>query len=339
MTLFSDEDFSDHPITRSPDPKPMVYTNSSMSRLTRAQLAAYIFLCLVWGSTWLAIRAVVRDVPPFKAAAIRFLVAAGILFAWARFRKAKWPSDERQWNAIFILSFTIMAIPYGLLFWAEQYVSSSMTAVLFSAMPLAVALFTPLMMHRHVPRQAVFAMLMAFGGLLVLLYTELGSAGRTLWGGVAVLTSMLLSSWSVVFAKKRLHDVDPVVATGLQLLIGSVGLFWATWALESHEQTHWSRPAIAAMAFLVTFGSAGAFAVYYWLLKQMQPYQLSTISLVTPVIAVLEGALVFREPVPWTMVVAIAVVLGSVGAVLYAEAETQGTGIQIFPVQERQENK
>ena len=309
----------------------MVYTTFSMSRLTRTQLVAYIFLCLVWGSTWLAIRALVADVPPFKAAAIRFLIAAGILFAWAGFRKAKWPKDERPWNAIFILSFSIMAIPYGLLFWAEQYVSSSMTAVLFSAMPLAVALFTPLMTHRLVPRQAVFAMLVALGGLLVLFYTQLAATRRMFLGGIAVLAAMLFSAWSVVFAKKRLHDVDPVVATGWQLLIGSVGLFWATWALESHKQTHWSKPAIAAIVFLITFGSAAAFAVYYWLLKQIQPYQIASISLITPVIAVLEGSLAYREPVPLIMIVAIGVVLGSVGVVLYAEAETSGKGIQIFP--------
>lgn len=315
----------------------MFYTTSSMSRLTRTQLAAYIFLCLVWGSTWLAIRALVTDVPPFKAAAIRFLIAAGILFAWAGFRKAKWPKDERQWNAIFILSFSVMAIPYGLLFWAEQYVSSSMTAVLFSAMPLAVALFTPLMTHRHVPRQAVFAMLVALGGLLVLFYTQLAATRRMFLGGIAVLAAMLFSSWSVVFAKKRLQDVDPVVATGLQLLLGSVGLFWATWALESHKQTHWSRPAMIALAFLITFGSAAAFAVYYWLLKQIQPYQIASISLITPVIAVLEGSLAYREAVPLIMIVAIGVVLGSVGVVLYAEAETTGKGIEIFPVEEQQE--
>jgi putative membrane protein PagO len=293
-----------------------------VSPFSRGQLVGYVFLCLTWGSTWLAIRLLVRDVPPFKAAAIRFLIAAAILFLWAWLRKSKWPKDERQWNAMVLLGFTIMAIPYGLLFWAEQYVASSMTAVLFSAMPLTVALFTPLMMHRKVPRKAVTALLIAFGGLLLLFCTQLSASHRTLLGGIAVLGAMVLSAWSIVYAKDRLQDVDPVVATALQLLVGAVALFWATWALESHQKTTWTTQAIAALIFLATFGSAAAFAVYYWLLKQMQPYQLSTTSLVVPVIAVLEGALFALESIPPVMIVAVAVVLGSVGTVLRAEAES-----------------
>jgi len=294
---------------------------------------------MVWSSTWLAIRVVVRDVPPFKAAALRFVLAAGILFVWGWIRRAKWPREERQWNAIVVLSFTMMTIPFALVFWAEQYVSSSMTAILYSAVPLVVALLTPLMMHRKVPRQAVFAMVTAFGGLLILLYDGMATAGRTLAGEIAVLTAMILSAWSAVYAKNRLRDVDAVIATAWQLLIGSIGLFWATWALESHQHATWSRTALLAMSFLVIFGSAAAFAVYYWLLKHLQPYQLSTINLVVPVMAVLEGSLILREFVSLRMIIAIVVVLGSVGVVLRAEAEVGREADSVFSLQQRQNDE
>jgi drug/metabolite transporter (DMT)-like permease len=196
-----------------------------------------------------------------------------------------------------------------------------MTAILYSAMPLCVALCTPVMMHRKVPRTAVYAMLVACGALLSLFWTgELGASGRAIVGGVLVLVSMALSSWSVVYAKLRLQEVDSVVSTGLQLIFGSLVLLWATWALEAHRHAVWTTAAVAAMAFLTLFGSAAAFVIYYWLLKKLQPYQLSTISLITPVIALAEGWL-FGEPVRPMMVVAIVVVLGSVGVVLRAEAE------------------
>jgi drug/metabolite transporter (DMT)-like permease len=215
----------------------------------------------------------------------------------------------------------MMTLPYGLLFWAEQHVMSSMTAVLYSAMPLAVSLFTPAMMHRKVPRTAVFGMVIAFAALLSLFYRgELGGSPRSIVGGVLVLVSMALSSWSVVYAKLRLRDVDSVVATGLQLFFGSVALLWATWALEAHRHASWTKPALAAMAFLTIFGSAAAFVIYYWLLKKLQPYQISTISLITPLIALAEGWL-YGEPVRLMMVIAVVVVLGSVRWVLRAEAE------------------
>jgi drug/metabolite transporter (DMT)-like permease len=303
------------------------------SSLTRSQLLGYASLCLIWGSTWMGIRLVVRDIPPLEAAALRFLAAGALLLGMAVLQKRRWPADGRQWNAILVLSVSIMAVPYGLLFWAEQHVTSSMTAVLYSAMPLAVSLFTPAMMHRKVPRSAVFAMVIAFGGMLVLFY-QLNTSRSALVGGIAVLVSMTLSSWSVVYAKLRLRDVDSVVSTGLQLLFGSVVLLWGTWALEAHRHAHWTTTALAAMAFLTVFGSAAAFVIYYWLLKDLQPYQLSTISLITPLIALAEG-LLQGESVPLIMVVAVVVVLGSVRSVLHAESEKDPEGKDTVMLREK----
>lgn len=302
--------------------------------LSRRQLAGFAALCLIWGSTWMAIRVVVRYIPPLEAAAIRFLAAAVLLLGLAVLQKRSWPRGERQWNALLVLSITIMALPYGLLFWAEQYVTSSMTAVLFSAMPLVVALFTPLMMKRKVPRTAVFAMLVAFGGLLVLFYSGLSANGLALLGGMAVLVAVVVSSWSVVYAKQRLQDIDSVVSTGLQLLFGSVALFWGTWALESRRHAVWNSSAVLALAFLTVFGSCAAFVIYYWLLKKMHPYQLSSLNLIVPVIALLEGALLLHEPVPLLMLAAIALVLGSVSTVLRAQPEAQREDGKILMVQD-----
>ncbi len=312
----------------------MAASQQSSSSFSRAQLLGYISLCLIWGSTWLAIRVVVHDVPPLEAAALRFVAAGALLLGLALLQRRRWPHGASQWNALAVLSLSIMAVPYGLLFWAEQHVTSSMTAVLYSAMPLAVSLFTPAMMHRKVPRRAIYAMVIAFGGLLTLFYTDLSASRRSLIGGVAVLASMTLSSWSVVYAKERLRDVDSVVATGLQLLLGSVVLLWGTWALEAHRHAIWTKQALAAMAFLTIFGSAAAFVIYYWLLKKLQPYQLSTISLITPLIALLEAWL-WGEPVYLMMLIAVVVVLGSVWSVLRAEAEKEPEGSDILMLRDR----
>ncbi|HEY6308176.1 MAG TPA: EamA family transporter [Candidatus Angelobacter sp.] len=298
---------------------------SATSSFPRSQLLGYIALCLIWGSTWLAIVYVVEDVPPLEACAIRFLIGGAILLVAAALQRRRWPRGERQWQAILVLSVSIMAVPYGLLFWAEQHVTSSMTAVLYSALPLVVALLTPAMMDRTVPRSAVFALLIAFGGLLVLFITGLSTNRSALEAGLAVVAAMVVSAWSVVYAKKRLHEVDSVVATGLQLLFGAVALFWGTWALEARRHAHWTRTSLTALAFLTIFGSCVAFVIYYWLLKRMQPYQLSTINLVVPLIAVLEGALIKRDAVPLMMLITMAVVLASVGSVLRGEV---GSGQQ-----------
>lgn len=298
----------------------------------RIHLFGYAALCLIWGTTWLAIRVVVGSVPPIEAAAIRFAIAAALLLLIAIAQKRPWPRHHHQWDALIILGFTIMAVPYGLLFWAEQYVSSSMTAVLFSSMPLFVALMTPLMSHARVPRLAVLSMLIAFGGLLVLFYTGLGGGNRGLLGGVAILVAVILSAWSVIYAKRRLHEIDAVVSTGLQLGFGAVALSWATWALESRRHAVWTTSVVISLTFLVVFGSCAAFVIYYWLLKRMQPYQLSSISLIVPVIALMEGALIAHEAVRPMTLLAILIVLGSVATVLRSRPEPALEGGRVLNI-------
>ncbi len=298
----------------------MTATLPATSSLRPGYVAGYLCLCLTWGSTWLAIRFAVRDIPPLEAAAIRFSLAAIILLGLVVLQKREWLQGRDQWRAILVLSVTMMAIPFGLVFWAERYVTSSMTAILYSASPLIISLFTPIFLRRNVPRRAVLAMMIAFGGILDLLYAEPNTGRQALFGYGAVLAAMMLSAWSLVYAKQKLHQVDPVVSTGLQLLLASIALGGASWVMESRQHAEWTRPAIVALAFLTLVGSCVAFVVYYWLLKHTQPYQLATTSLVVPVIAVLEGSLIGREPVSWRMGVVMVMVLVSVATALRAEA-------------------
>jgi drug/metabolite transporter (DMT)-like permease len=234
-----------------------------------------------------------------------------------------------------MLSLTMMAIPFGLVFWAEQHVVSSMAAILYAALPLVVSMFTSIFMNQKVPRRAVLAMVVAFGGLVALLYSEPSTSRLALLSYGALLTAMTLAAWSVVYAKQRLRHVNPVVSTGLQLFFGSIALGWATWALESHRHAVWTRPAFAALAFLTVVGSCIAFVVYYWLLKHMQPYQIGTANLVIPVIAVFEGWL-RGEAVRWMMMLVVVIILASVAAALRAE-EHAGSEIEVLALRDAAE--
>jgi drug/metabolite transporter (DMT)-like permease len=282
--------------------------------------AAYVALCAIWGTTWMAIRVVVQDVPPLRAAGVRFLVGAALLLGGVALRRSIGLRSAREWRAVRVLSFSMMAVPYGLLFWAEQHITSSMAAVLYTSLPLVVALLTPLMSHHRVPRSALLAMLVAMGGIAVLFQSTLAVSSRSLLGGVAVLGAVGATAWSVHFAKKELHDIDPSVATGWQLLGGAAVLLALSLPLE-RRPSHWTPEAVGALLFLAVGGSAVAFALYYWLLKRTQPYQISTMSMVIPIVAIVEGAALLKEPIPPTMLAASLVVILAVGAVLRARED------------------
>lgn len=296
-----------------------------MADLTRKHYLAYGLICVIWGSTWGAIRLLVRDVPPLRAAAIRFFLAAIILLAIALTRVRTLKLTLREWFSLVILGITMMGLPYGLLFWAEYRISSSMTAVLFSTCPLFVALFTPLMTRTRVPRRAVFAMLLGLGGMATLFYTKLALSRYLLLGGAAVIGAVISSSWASVFAKRDIGNVSPLLGTAVQFCVGAVVLCIASLVTEVGRPSDWNSTSILALVFLTTFGSVITFSVYYWLLEKMQAYQLSTINLVVPVVAMAEGALMLRERLPLSMVAACFLVLGSVATVLRAENEPELT--------------
>lgn len=289
-------------------------------RIGLKQYVGYAILCAIWGTTWMAIRVVVKDVPPIRAAAVRFFFAAIFILLIALARKAPWPKGEAQWLPIFTLSFTMMALPYGLLFWAEQFVSSSMTAVLFASHPLLVALLTPWMLNKTVPRGAVMALVIAIAAISILFYRDLTTRSEFI-GGLVVLSAVCCSSFSSVYAKKTSGGIDPAVNTFVQLAVGGVWLALATWILESGKPSNWTPAAIWGTVFLAVFGSAIAFVTYYWLLKQMPAYKLSTFNLITPFVAIAAGAWMLDEKISPLMLVCSLVVLGCVGFVLKAQSE------------------
>lgn len=294
---------------------------SSIPRLSRLQYFAFATLCLIWGSTWMAIRILVRDVPPFRAAAVRFVVAGLLLIAMVLAKRLPWPETNQQWRALIVLGLTIVALPYGLLFWAERLITSSLTAVIYSAAPLVVALLTPLMIRQRVPRRAVYGMAWAVGGIAVLFYRGLSLSPYMLLGGLAVIAAVLTSSWSTIYAKRHLQNVNPLVGSTVQFAVAAVFLYLLSLIRERGETSAWSAQSLVALIFLALLGSVVTFSLYYWLLRSMRPYQLSTLNLIVPLIAIMEGALILHEPVPPVMLIASLVVLGAVGSILRAEEE------------------
>lgn len=289
-------------------------------RLRSVHWLGFVILCGIWGTTWLAIRVLVRDVPPLRGAAARFAIAALLLLAGVALRRSRLPRHAGEWRAVAVLGVTMMAVPYGLLFWAEQYITSSMAAVLFSCLPLIVVLLTPLMTHHRVPRRAVFSLLVAVAGIAALFAHSLSGSRSSVLGGLAVLLAVCFSSWSTIFAKNETAGLDSLVSTCIQLAIGAVLLFSLSAVVERGRPSAWTPHAMLAVLFLAVAGSAVAFGLYYRLLKRMLPYQISTISLVVPIVAMLEGGVFLKEPISATMVSAALVVLVAVGSVLRTHA-------------------
>jgi len=287
-------------------------------KFTARQWAAYILLCAIWGSTWLAIRVAVHDLPPIGAAALRFLLAAIVLAVFTIVRGYSWPKSRAEWIPQIVLSVSMMAVPFGLLFWAEQYIMAGMAAVLYATIPIMVAIFNP-MVGGHIPdRRTMFSMLIAMSAVGYIFQSQFSTSRMSLIGGAAVMVAAVCCAFSAIYAKKH-HEVHPAVSTCVQLVLGGVLLFGVARLVEPDASWNWSKPASIALAYMVVFGSAVAFAVYYWLLRQVEAWQASSTSLIVPLVAIYLDASLAQEHVPWDVVAASVLVIVSVGVVLRPE--------------------
>jgi drug/metabolite transporter (DMT)-like permease len=213
----------------------------------------------------------------------------------------------------------MMAVPYGAVFWAEQHITASLTALLFASFPLVVAAWTPVLTHQTVPRRALLSIVIGFGGLAVLFFQGVPYSNLGRLSSVVVLLGVVSAAWGTVFAKREASPTNPLVSTGIQMAVAAIPTAAASLAFERSQSSHWTALSLSMLVLLAVFGSATAFSLYYWLLRDIAAYQLGTIDLVVPVVATTEGALLLAEYIPPLMIVAMAVVLGSVLVVIRSE--------------------
>jgi drug/metabolite transporter (DMT)-like permease len=267
---------------------------ATADRPTWKTLLAFAIIYLVWGSTFLAIRVGVREVPPFLLAAIRFSLAGIILYAWMIARGERSPSG-RQCMSAFVLGLLIFVLDYGLLFWAEQRVPSGIAAVMMATIPVFMALSEIIFLQtqRLTVRLAV-ALLIGIGGVAVLMSRSLNLGGAPIDKAGALALIVASVSWSVASALTRKLPLPPskVMSSGAQMLAGGVLLALSATLLgefRNFRPSTVSREAWLALLYLIVAGSIIAFTAYVWLIHRESPTKVGTYAYVNPVVAVLIG--------------------------------------------------
>jgi drug/metabolite transporter (DMT)-like permease len=266
----------------------------STQRLPWKVLLAYAIIYFVWGSTYLAIRVGVLEMPPLLMAAIRFLIAGLLLYGWTVWRGERRPT-LRQWASISLLAFLIFAVDYGLVFWAEQRVPSGVTAIIMATISAFMALAEIIFLgtQKLTPRLSV-ALLIGLGGVAVLVSRslDLGGAPVESVGAVALIVGAIAWAVAAVFARTQPLPESKFLSSGAQMLVGGAMLGLASFALGEFKDFHPAAVSFAAwfsLAYLIVPGSIIAFTAYVWLLHHDSPTRVGTYAYVNPVVAVLVG--------------------------------------------------
>jgi drug/metabolite transporter (DMT)-like permease len=278
----------------------------------------WLILCLIWGSTWLFIKIGLADLPPITFAGIRFVLASLILMLLVLARRARWPRTRREWTLIAFSGVLQFALNYGLVFWGEQHISSGLAAVLQSTFPA----FGFLIAHFYLPRERmtpwrVVGVLLGVFGVAVIFSAQLSIAGSmALLGSVALVLSAFFGSYSNVLVKAYGGKIDPQVLAASQMVFGFVPLLAIGLATEGNPfHFHWTTMAVISLLYLVVVGSVVAFALYYWLVRNMDVTNTMLIALVTPVVAVILGMIVLHEKLNWRLLAGGACIISGIGLI------------------------
>lgn len=276
------------------------------------QYLILVFLILIWGTTWLAIKYAVLGFPPLAGATLRFAIALILLYLWALFRKSNLRLSRQHYKPIMISAVLLYLFDYGLIYWGEQYLNSGVTAVFFATFPLFTSLVATFVLRSESFRLNIFiGVLIGFVGTVVVFYDQLlqtSFSELTALASAGILIAALSTAFSVVIVKKYLADVPPVSLTLHQMLWGV--LILAVFSSGSGELSRlgFSWPAFWATVYLGIFGSAIAFVLYYRLLKTMTATSLSFIIYVTPLVAMFSGWLFLSEPITVNIIIGTAII-------------------------------
>ena len=288
-------------------------------------LAAFASIYLIWGSTYLAIMYAVETIPPFVMGGIRFVVSGALLFAWARYRGAPRPT-RRNWRNAIIAGGLLLLGGNGAVVWAEQFVSSGLTALLVSILPFWLVIIEWVRPPRRRPAGAVLiGLIIGFIGIVVLV----GPGSIAGHGDVRPIGALVLIlgslSWAIGSFFSRDADLPQsgLLTTGMEMLGGGTLMLIVgavSGELSHFDAHHVSHASALGLLYLITFGSLLGFTSYIWLLDKVSPARLGTYAYVNPVVAVILGWAIASERLSLRTLLAAAIVICAVALITTARS-------------------
>ncbi|MEM7354351.1 MAG: EamA family transporter [Acidobacteriota bacterium] len=276
--------------------------------------ATLALLIVIWGTTWSVIKISLGGIPPLTGVAIRFAIASVLLGAIALARGKSLGSWKSLpiWLVQALLSFSVT---YGLVYWAQQWVPSGLTSLLYSTMPLFVVLFGYVVLpEERLGPLALVGVAAGFAGVAVIFSDDVGALAlpEVRWAAGWVLVAPIGGAIAQVVVKRWGQDLSAFALTAPPMAITALVIGAFAWRLEQDRAIVWATAPVLATLYLAVLGSALNFSLYFWLLKYLSATQLSLIAYAVPVVAVTVGTLVLDEPLTLRMLAGGALVVAGV---------------------------
>jgi drug/metabolite transporter (DMT)-like permease len=286
-----------------------------MAALKGKALIAYLIVCVFWGSTYLAIKVGVGELPPFLFAGLRFFIAGVLLLAIARILGDPLPRRAVDWRTLAIVGLFLLTGGNAFVVWAEQYTPSGVASVFVVTVAIWTAFFDAIIPggSGDLNWRVVAGLLLGFLGTALLVGASPAEILKADLRGPLALT-FASASWSLgsVYAKRHPTQVSPYIAASIQMIVGGAVVALVGSATGEWSRFHLNARGVGAMAYLVVFGSILGYSAYAYALRHASATIVGTYAYVNPVIAVLLGWLLLHEPITSRTIIAMGLILAAV---------------------------
>ena len=268
----------------------------------------------LWGSSYLFIKVAVGDIPPLTLVAGRLVLAAVILWLVLAAVRQPMPRSRRLWAVFAVMGLLNGAVPYSLIFWSEQHITSGLASLLQATMPLFTVLMGHFLMRdERLTLGRVAGVILGFVGVGLLMLPDLRQgAHANLLGELAMVASSVSYAGAALFARSRLRGQPALVSTTGQLTMGAVWIVPLSLLIEGPPRAVPSLPALGSWLGLTILGTAIAYVIYFKLIERTNAAFVSTVTYIIPVFGLILGALVLHEALSLTLLVSLGLILAGV---------------------------
>jgi len=278
----------------------------------RKNVLAFICVCIVWGSTYLAIRIGVSAFPPALFAGFRFLLAGLAMLVYAKLRGLEFP-DKTNVKRLSIVGLLLLVGGNGLVVLASQWVHSGITALILASMPIFMALIElPLPGGNRLTIKGWLGLLLGFSGVVLLVTSSSEAGSISLKGAILLILATLFWSIGSVYSKQFKSKGSIVTQIGIQMLAGGLVLTLIGAFLGELSRINLSLKGIGAILYLAVFGSILAYSCYIYILSRWSAAKAGTYAYVNPLVAIFLGYIVLNEPISLIVVICTGIILAGV---------------------------
>lgn len=274
-------------------------------------ILGFVVICLIWGSSWAAVKIGIESIPPLLSLGIRFTLASSILGLIVFVNHLTVPTEKKFWMLVLIMCLTSFTVPFVLIYWAQLKVGSGLASILFATYPFWVAIVSHFILpNEKITPVRIIGITIGFLGVIFIFNDGFSDISiRMFYGMAAIIVGSIIQAFGLVFLRRLGEEAHPVTLNFCSMSLSALPLFAASFIFEDYSNIFFNAQSIESILYLSIFCTVITFVIYFWLVKHIEAVILSLSAFMTPVIAVIIGVIVMGEKITNDVYIGSALVL------------------------------